>query len=134
MPWFVKIEQGIVDKSVFDQYVPAHLAYVNGLIRQGYRAKTGYWRERGGGMLLFQASDLSEAKAIIAQTDDLMRTTVATHQLLDDFEGSVCRAIVRKNDLQGGERLRQGTFDRRTNVRFLIVSKHDKRNEWSIFL
>ena len=27
MPWFVKIEQGIVEKPVFDQYVPAHRAY-----------------------------------------------------------------------------------------------------------
>ena len=80
MPWFVKIEQGIVDKSVFDQYVPAHLAYVNGLIQQGYRAKTGYWRERGGGMLLFQASDLSEAKAIIAQ-DPLVKNGCIHYEL-----------------------------------------------------
>ncbi|MEZ2226569.1 MAG: hypothetical protein ACBR23_19400, partial [Microcoleus sp.] len=28
MPWFVKIEQGIVEKPVFDKYVPAHRAYV----------------------------------------------------------------------------------------------------------
>jgi hypothetical protein len=32
MPWFVKIETGKVDKAIFDQYVPAHKAYVQALI------------------------------------------------------------------------------------------------------
>lgn len=27
MPWFAKIETGIVEKAVFDQFVPAHIAY-----------------------------------------------------------------------------------------------------------
>ena len=42
MPWFVKIERGIVEKAVFDRFVPAHLAYVQRLIDQGHGAKTGY--------------------------------------------------------------------------------------------
>jgi len=65
MPWFVKIEEGIVDKGTFDQYIPAHKAYVQDLIAKGHRAKTGYWAERGGGMLLFQAASIDEAKAIV---------------------------------------------------------------------
>ncbi len=80
MPWFVKIEKGIVDKSVFDQYVPAHLAYVSQLIQNGYRAKTGYWRERGGGMLLFEADDLLQAQAIIAQ-DPLVQNGCIDYEL-----------------------------------------------------
>ena len=32
MPWFVKIEVGIVDKLTFDQYVEAHKTYVRELI------------------------------------------------------------------------------------------------------
>jgi len=80
MPWFVKIEQGVVDKAVFDQYVPAHLAYVKGLIQKGHRAKTGYWRERGGGMLLFQAADRPEAEAIIAQ-DPLVQNGCINYEL-----------------------------------------------------
>jgi len=56
MPWFVKIEKGIVDKTTFDRYVSAHKDYVRDLISQGRAAKTGYWAERGGGMLLFKAS------------------------------------------------------------------------------
>jgi len=65
MPWFVKIEKGIVDKPTFDRYVPAHVAFVKELISQGHQAKSGYWQERGGGMLLFWAESLEEAKAIV---------------------------------------------------------------------
>jgi hypothetical protein len=54
MPWFVKIETGIVPKPEFDRYVPAHKAYIQDLIDRGHQAKTGYWAERGGGMMLFQ--------------------------------------------------------------------------------
>ncbi|MCU0524409.1 MAG: YciI family protein [Elainella sp. Prado103] len=72
MPWFVKIETGIVDKAIFDQFVPAHKEYVQGLIQAGYQAKTGYWRERGGGMMLFQAPDRQTAEQIVQQ-DPLIR-------------------------------------------------------------
>jgi hypothetical protein len=67
MPTFVKIETGIVNKSTFDQYVSAHKAYVRQLIDQGHKAKTGYWGEFGGGMLLFEANSLLEAQEIVAQ-------------------------------------------------------------------
>ncbi|MEB3228703.1 MAG: YciI family protein [Synechocystis sp.] len=71
MPWFVKIERGIVDKTRFDQFVPAHRCYVQQLIDQGRRATTGYWGDYGGGMLLFQADSLTDALAI-AQADPLI--------------------------------------------------------------
>jgi uncharacterized protein YciI len=65
MAWFVKIEAGIVDKATFDQYVPAHKAYVQELIDQGHQASTGYWQQRGGGMLLFTADSMAEAESIV---------------------------------------------------------------------
>lgn len=80
MPWFVKIEQGIVDKSTFDQYIPAHKAYVQDLITKGHQAKTGYWAERGGGMLLFKADSWDEATAIIAQ-DPLLKNNCVEYKL-----------------------------------------------------
>ncbi len=80
MPWFVKIEKGIVDKTIFDQFVPAHRAYVKRLVDQGYQAKTGYWKERGGGMMLFQATDLEEAKAIV-EADPLIQNRCVDYQL-----------------------------------------------------
>lgn len=80
MPWFVKIETGTVSKSVFDEHVPAHLAYVKGLIQAGHQAKTGYWRERGGGMLLFKAANLQEAEAIVAQ-DPLVQHHCVDYEL-----------------------------------------------------
>ncbi len=67
MPWFVKIEEGVVDKAIFDQYVPAHKEFVQRLIAKGHQAKTGYWGCRGGGMLLFEASSMDEAQAIVGQ-------------------------------------------------------------------
>jgi uncharacterized protein YciI len=66
MPWYVKIEQGIVNKPTFDQYVPAHRDYVRQLNAKGHQAKTGYWAERGGGMLLFWADSLADAEQIVA--------------------------------------------------------------------
>ena len=87
MPWFVKIERGIVDKSTFDQCVPAHKAFVQELIDKGYQAKTGYWAERGGGMLLFQAASLDEARAIVAQDPLIQRGCV-------DYELHEWRVVV----------------------------------------
>ncbi len=80
MVWFVKIERGIVNKAIFDQFIPAHVAYVNDLIAKGYQAKTGYWAERGGGMLLFQASSLDEAEAIV-KADPLIQNGCVDYEL-----------------------------------------------------
>jgi uncharacterized protein YciI len=80
MPWFVKIEEGIVDKAIFDKYVPAHKAYIQDLIAKGHRAKSGYWAERGGGMLLFEAASLDEANAIVAQ-DPLVQNQCVKYKI-----------------------------------------------------
>ncbi|XWK85811.1 MAG: YciI family protein [Phormidium sp.] len=80
MPWFVKIEEGIVDKVSFDQYVPAHKAYVRDLITKGHQAKSGYWGDYGGGMLLFQAASMDEAKSIVAQ-DPLVQNGCVKYKL-----------------------------------------------------
>jgi uncharacterized protein YciI len=80
MPWFVKIEKGIVDKPTFDQYVPAHVAYVKALIQNGHQAKTGYWAEYGGGMLIFRANSMDEAQAIVA-ADPLIKHHCVDYEL-----------------------------------------------------
>lgn len=80
MPWFVKIEAGIVNKTTFDQFVPAHCEYVKDLVAQGYEAKTGYWRERGGGMLLFKADSLTEAQQIVDR-DPLVKNGCVIYEL-----------------------------------------------------
>ncbi|MBW4563568.1 MAG: YciI family protein [Mojavia pulchra JT2-VF2] len=80
MPWFVKIEEGKVDKPTFDQYVPAHKAYVQELIVKGHKARTGYWAERGGGMMLFEAVSMDEAQAIVAR-DPLVQNGCVKYQL-----------------------------------------------------
>ncbi len=80
MPWYAKIEQGIVEKPIFDHYVPDHIRYVKHLNEQGHKACTGYWKERGGGMLLFEAASLAEAQQIVAQ-DPLVRNGCVTYEL-----------------------------------------------------
>ncbi|MDF5719570.1 MAG: YciI family protein [Rhizonema sp. PD37] len=82
MSWFVKIEEGKVDKSTFDQYVPAHKAYVQELIAKGHQAKTGYWQQRGGGMMLFEAASMDEAEAIVA-ADPLIQNGCVNYQLYE---------------------------------------------------
>jgi uncharacterized protein YciI len=82
MPWFVKIEEGIVDKPTFDQYVPAHKAYVRDLIAKGHRARTGYWAQRGGGMLLFEAGSIEEAQAIVDE-DPLVKNGCVNYKLYE---------------------------------------------------
>lgn len=80
MPWFVKIESGIVDKPTFDRFVPAHVAYIKDLVARGHRASSGYWAERGGGMLLFQAESLAAAEAIVA-ADPLIANGCVRYEL-----------------------------------------------------
>ncbi|MGB3403825.1 MAG: YciI family protein [Microcoleaceae cyanobacterium] len=80
MPWFAKIETGIVDKSIFDQHVPAHIAYVKELVTRGHQAKSGYWYRRGGGMLLFKADSMAEAEAIVA-ADPLVKNGCVVYEL-----------------------------------------------------
>ncbi len=80
MAWFVKIEKGIVDKPTFDRFVPAHREYVRQLIQAGHQAKSGYWAEFGGGMLLFQASSPEEAEAIVS-ADPLIANHCVNYEL-----------------------------------------------------
>ncbi|MEM9538876.1 MAG: YciI family protein [Cyanobacteria bacterium P01_E01_bin.42] len=80
MPWFAKIEKGIVDKATFDRHVPAHRSYVRDLIAKGHQAKTGYWGEYGGGMLLFEANSLEEAQKI-AIDDPLVQNHCVQYEL-----------------------------------------------------
>ncbi len=77
MPWFVKLEEGMVDKAAFDAVVPEHLAWLAGLATAGHHPLSGYWADRkgrngAGGMLLFEAGSLAEADALVRQ-DPLIR-------------------------------------------------------------
>lgn len=80
MPTFVKIETGIVEKKIFDRYVSEHKQYVRHLIDCGHNARTGYWGEYGGGMLLFEADSLEEAKKIVAN-DPLVKNNCVKYDL-----------------------------------------------------
>ena len=53
---------------------PSHAAV------SGRRARSGYWAEKGGGMMIFQAASLEEARAIVA-ADPLVREGLVTYEL-----------------------------------------------------
>ncbi|PAX53193.1 YciI family protein [Brunnivagina elsteri] len=82
MPIFVKIEEGKVDKTTFDQHVPAHKAYVQQLIALGHKPRSGYWAKKGGGMMIFEADSMAEAEAIIA-ADPLVKNGCVNYQLYE---------------------------------------------------
>lgn len=80
MAWFIKIERGTVDKAIFDQHVPAHKAYVQQLSQQGHQARTGYWRNSPGGMLIFCADSLEEAIQLV-EADPLIANHCVEYDL-----------------------------------------------------
>lgn len=80
MAWFVKIEKGIVSKEIFDRYVEDHIAYVNQLIADGHQAKTGYWAELGGGLMIFQAETRDIAESIVLN-DPLVKNHCVEYEL-----------------------------------------------------
>ncbi|HIK33715.1 MAG TPA: hypothetical protein IGS17_09885 [Oscillatoriales cyanobacterium M59_W2019_021] len=82
MPWFAKIESGIVEKPIFDRHVSAHKAYVRDLIDKGHQARSGYWRRRGGGMMIFQAESMEEAQAIVDR-DPLVKNGCVEYELYE---------------------------------------------------
>ena len=82
MPWFVKIERGLVEKTIFDKYVPAHKAYVKNLIDHGHEARNVQWAQRGGGMLLFKAASMQEAQAIV-ENDPLVQNGCVEYELYE---------------------------------------------------
>ncbi len=78
--WFVKLEQGVVDRARFDAQLRPHLDWVADLQRRGHQPSSGYWADRkgmngagAGGMLLFRARDWADAEAIV-QEDPLIRS------------------------------------------------------------
>lgn len=79
MPWYVKLEEGLVPKPQFDLVVPEHLAWLAQLEQAGHRPVSGYWADRkgcngdgAGGMLLFWAQSWEQARALV-QGDPLIR-------------------------------------------------------------
>ena len=42
MPWFVKLEEGIVTKPRFDAVIPEHLAWLQSLELAGHQPRSGY--------------------------------------------------------------------------------------------
>lgn len=71
MPWFVRLDEGIVEKPVFDQVIPAHRQWLNRLTGGDHRPSSGYWADRAGGsgaggMVILAAANWDEAVQLMA--------------------------------------------------------------------
>ena len=49
-------------------------------IERGHEVRSGYWADRGGGMMVFQATDITQAKAIVFE-DPLVKNGCVAWEL-----------------------------------------------------
>ena len=70
----------VVDRAVYEPYLPAHLAYLQELKAGGALLLSGPFTDRTGGMVLVQAASREEAEAI-AQADPLVANRVDSYEL-----------------------------------------------------
>jgi len=70
----------VVDRAVYEPYLPAHLAYLQELKARGALLLSGPFTDRGGGMVVIQAASCAEAEAI-AQADPLVANQVDSYEL-----------------------------------------------------
>lgn len=77
---FVKLEIGIVPKETLDRALAARREYLDGLEAQGRSVWDGCWGSDGGGMMVFDAASLEEARDIV-DADPLVRGRCVEYEL-----------------------------------------------------
>lgn len=122
----MKLERGIVPKEQFDRVVPAHLEYVRALGARGHRVTDGYWGEMGGGMMVFDAASMDEARALV-EGDPLVREKCVEYELKEwrlvaepepgAADPGFCHAALRVRDLARSERFYVEGFSMRVEWR-----------------
>ena len=70
----------IVDRAIYEPYLPAHLAYLQGLKARRVLLLSGPFRDRTGGLVLVKAASREEAEAI-ARADPLVANNVDSYEL-----------------------------------------------------
>jgi uncharacterized protein YciI len=70
----------VVDRAIYEPYLPAHIAYLQELKVRGALLLSGPFADRAGGMVLISAASRAEAEAI-AQADPLVANQVDTYEL-----------------------------------------------------
>ena len=70
----------VVDRAIYEPYLPAHLAYLQELKARGALVLSGPFADRTGGMVLISAASRAEAESI-AEADPLVANQVDTYEL-----------------------------------------------------
>ena len=80
MRYFVYILRIVVDRSIYEPHLPAHLAYLQRLDADGILVLSGPFMDRTGGMIMVRAASL-EAARMIAEADPLVSEGVDEYDL-----------------------------------------------------
>jgi len=70
----------IVDRAIYEPYLPAHLTYLQDLAARGALVLSGPFTDRSGGLVLIEAATHAEAEAI-AQADPLVANHIDSYEL-----------------------------------------------------
>ena len=70
----------IVDRALYEPYLPAHLAYLAELDAAGVLVLSGPFADRTGGLIIVRAPSLEAARAI-AEADPLVLNEVDSYEL-----------------------------------------------------
>ena len=70
----------MVDRPIYEPFLPAHLAYLQQLKARGVLLLSGPFADRTGGLVLIEATSREEAEAI-ARADPLVANHVDTYEL-----------------------------------------------------
>lgn len=70
----------VVDRAIYEPYLPAHMDYLQELKVRGALLLSGPFADRTGGLVLIEAASRDEAEAI-AQADPLVANHVDTYEL-----------------------------------------------------
>ena len=80
MSYYVYILTIVVERSVYELQLPAHLAYLRQLDADGTLVLSGPFTDRRGGMVLIRAESKQAARAIV-EADPLVKSGVDTYEL-----------------------------------------------------
>jgi uncharacterized protein len=80
MPYYIYKLRIVVDRAVYEPYLPAHLEYLDQLRAAGSLVLSGPFTDRTGGMVMVAASTPEAARAI-AEADPLVANRVDEYEL-----------------------------------------------------
>jgi len=80
MHYFVYWLQIVAERSIYERYLPAHMAYLRDLDAADVLVLSGPFTDRTGGMIIIRAETLDDARAVV-EADPLVASGVDRYEL-----------------------------------------------------